>query len=386
MISPLRRPTRLSPRALRWLVALAVSAAAALPAIAAAPASARDADGHITGTLNMTLDDTSGDCNSSDEVYGVHFTGAGQIDDTWQRNPNGTYDNPDSSVLNLSGNWNNTFCPSSSYGGSVTGTVNGFDLDNATGTVVDWSYDVEHPGLLALSMTFHGDGNANDPGGTCGGSAPTSATIFTGINFPQPAGGDGVVHIDKTLTYGAAVSGEDVYADHWVGGADGCGGSSTDGTVAHVTGDLTISQPPSAGGGSPGPGAGSGSGGGAGAHAAGSASGGSGSVGKNGSATVGSVSCAGPGSCSASTTVSGTRAAKSAKKKAKPVTYGHARTTIAAGKKRAIAVKLSKKALKTLSKSGKLKTKVTIVITSAGDQKVTKHFALTLKRAKAKKH
>jgi hypothetical protein len=374
---------------LRWLAALAVSAAAALPAISAAPAAARDAAGHMTGNLNMTLDDTSGSCDSSDEAYGVHFTGTGQIDDSYLPNPDGTFSDPDSSVLNLNGTWNNTFCPSSTYGGSATGTVTGYSLDTSDGTVVDWNYDVVHPGMIALTMAFHGDGQANDPDGTCGGSGPTGADIITGINFPAPAGGFGSVHIDKSLTYGS--NGSDIYEDHWVGGADGCGRSSTDGTVVHVTGDLTISQPPSTGGGS-GAGGGGGTGGGAsgaggsGAHAAGSAKGGSGKVGSNGSAAVGSVTCAGPGSCSASTTVTGSGAAKSAKKKkSKTVTYGHARTTIAAGKKKTISVKLSKKALKALKKSGRLKSKVTIVVTSAGDKKVTKHFSLTLKRAKAKK-
>jgi hypothetical protein len=96
----------------------------------------------------------------------------------------------------------------------------------------------------------------------------------------------------------------------------------------------------------------------------------------NGTVTVGSSSCAGPGSCTDTTTVTSSGGGTHATKK---VVYGHAKVTVAAGKTAKLKVKLTKAALKALKKAGKLKTTVTIVITSQGGRKVTKHFKLTIK-------
>lgn len=99
----------------------------------------------------------------------------------------------------------------------------------------------------------------------------------------------------------------------------------------------------------------------------------------NGTVTVGNSSCSGPGSCTDTTTVTGSGHGTHA---TKTVVYGHAKVTVAAGKTAKLKVKLNKTALKALKKAGKLKTTVTIVITSHGAKTVTKTFKLTIKGPK----
>jgi hypothetical protein len=66
-------------------------------------------------------------------------------------------------------------------------------------------------------------------------------------------------------------------------------------------------------------------------------------------------------------------------RKASAATDHEAGGEIAAGRRAKLKVKLTKGARKTLKKSRKLRTNVTIVITSRGEKKVTTHFKLTIK-------